>query len=68
MGIKKENLKKIFDPGFTTKGVGVGAGLGLSISYNIIKTHKGDIKVNSEEGKGTEVIITLPIKQAGVPT
>ncbi len=68
MGIKKENLKKIFDPGFTTKGVGVGAGLGLSISYNIIKTHKGDIKVNSEEGKGTEIIITLPIKQAGVPT
>jgi signal transduction histidine kinase len=68
IGIKKENLKKIFDPGFTTKGVGGGAGLGLSISYNIIKTHKGEIKVNSEEGKGTEVIITLPIKQEGVPT
>ena len=65
-GIKKENLKKIFDPGFTTRGVGVGTGLGLSISYNIIKDHNGEIKVKSEEGKGTEVIIILPIKQAEV--
>ena len=62
-GIKKEILKKIFDPGFTTRGVGVGTGLGLSISYNIIKDHNGEIKVKSEEGKGTEVIIILPIKQ-----
>ena len=44
-GIPPENLPRIFDPGFTTKGVGVGTGLGLSISYNIIQKHKGEIKV-----------------------
>lgn len=65
-GIKKENLSKIFDPGFTTRGVGVGTGLGLSISFNIIKDHNGEIKVKSEEGKGTEILIILPIKQKGV--
>ncbi len=65
-GIKKENLKKIFDPGFTTRGVGVGTGLGLSISYNIIKDHNGEIKAQSDEGKGTEISIILPIKQEGV--
>lgn len=61
IGIKPENLKKIFDPGFTTKGVGVGTGLGMSIVYNIIETHKGEIHVNSEPGAGTETIIILPI-------
>jgi signal transduction histidine kinase/ligand-binding sensor domain-containing protein len=67
-GIKEESLKKIFDPGFTTKGVGVGTGLGLSISQNIIKNHKGEIKVKSELGKGTEFTIILPIKQEDHPT
>ena len=62
-GIKKENLEKIFDPGFTTRGVGVGTGLGLSISYNIIKDHHGEIKVKSDLGKGTEILIILPMKQ-----
>jgi PAS domain S-box-containing protein len=60
-GIKKENLKKVFDPGFTTKGRGVGAGLGLSISYQIIQDHKGEIKVESELGKGTAFTIILPM-------
>ena len=41
VGIEEENLRKIFDPGFTTKGVGVGTGLGLSICYQIIQDHKG---------------------------
>lgn len=59
-GISKENLKKIFDPGFTTKGRGVGAGLGLSISYQIIQDHKGRIKVASEPGKGSTFTIILP--------
>jgi len=58
-GIKKENLKNIFDPYFTTKATGTG--LGLSISYSIIKKHNGEIIINSEENKGTEIIIFLPI-------
>jgi len=61
VGIEKENLEKIFNPGFTKKGVGVGTGLGLSISYRIIKAHKGEIKVHSEVGKGTDFILKLPI-------
>lgn len=62
-GIGEENLSKIFDPGFTTKGVGVGTGLGLSISYNIIQDHSGKIEVESEEGKGSTFSIILPIKR-----
>lgn len=57
-----ENIKdKIFEPFFTTKDVGSGTGLGLSIVYGIIQSHKGNISVESEEGKGAEFIITLPI-------
>jgi len=61
-GIPKESLNKIFNPGFTTKGVGIGTGLGLSIVYQIIKDHNGKIDVTSDERKGTKVIISLPIK------
>jgi len=63
-GISSKNLNKIFDPGFTTKNVGVGTGLGLSIVYNIIRKHKGEVKVQSEMGKGTEFNITLPVLQS----
>ena len=59
-GIPKKSLHKIFDPGFTTKGVGVGTGLGLSISYRIIQEHKGAISVESKEGEGSTFKITLP--------
>ncbi len=62
-GIPIEDRPKIFDPGFTTQGVGVGKGLGLSIVYNIVQKHHGSIDVNSEAGKGTEISITLPIEQ-----
>jgi len=60
-GIPKKSLDKIFDPGFTTKGVGVGTGLGLSISYRIIQEHKGDISVESKEKEGSTFKITIPI-------
>ena len=57
-GIKEP--QKIFDLGYTTKGVGVGTGLGLAISQKIIEKHKGKIDVNSKIGKGSEFIITIP--------
>jgi signal transduction histidine kinase/streptogramin lyase len=62
-GIPKSIKTKIFDPFFTTKDIGKGTGLGLSISYGIINEHNGSIEVESEIGKGTEFIITLPLKQ-----
>jgi signal transduction histidine kinase len=62
-GIPKENQNKIFTPFFTTKSIGKGTGLGLAISYGIIKMHKGNIRFESEEGKGTKFIVTLPRKQ-----
>jgi len=60
-GISKDDLKKIFDPGFTTKSAGIGTGLGLSICFNIIRNHKGKIEVISERGQGTEFFIKLPM-------
>ena len=60
-GISSEDLSKIYDPGFTTRGVGVGKGLGLSIVYNIIQKHHGEIHIDSQVGKGTEVAISLPL-------
>jgi two-component system NtrC family sensor kinase len=59
-GIPKEHIKRIFEPFFTTKGTGKGTGLGLSVSFGIIQKHEGAIEIESEEGKGTTVIITLP--------
>ena len=61
-GIRVEHLERIFDPGFTTKGVGVGTGLGLSISYRIIADHRGSITVSSEPRKGAVFTIRLPIE------
>lgn len=60
IGIPSKNLHRIFDPGFTSKGVGVGTGLGLSICYKIIEEHRGKIAVESEVGKGTTFTITIP--------
>lgn len=62
-GIPAQNLGKIFDPFFTTKPAGRGPGLGLTVSYGILKRHGGDIDVRSTVGKGTEVTVTLPLKQ-----
>ena len=60
-GISPENLSKIFDHFFTTKGVGEGSGLGLALSQNIIKEHSGSIEVHSQVGHGTTFTITLPV-------
>ena len=60
-GIPQNIVDKIFQPFFTTKPTGQGTGLGLSLSYDIIKAHGGEIKVESTEGEGTEVIFQLPI-------
>jgi len=61
-GIPSEIKDKIFQPFFTTKPTGSGTGLGLSLSYDIIKAHGGKIEVESEENRGTDFIITLPLK------
>lgn len=61
VGISVENLPRIFDPGFTTRGVGVGMGLGLAICYNIMQQHNGEITCQSEEGRGATFIVKLPV-------
>ena len=61
-GIQQKVVDKIFQPFFTTKPTGQGTGLGLSLSYDIIKAHGGEIKVETKEGEGSEFIIYLPLK------
>ncbi len=60
-GIAQKIVDKIFQPFFTTKPTGQGTGLGLSLSYDIVKAHGGEIKVETKEGEGTTFIINLPI-------
>ena len=60
IGIAPENVARIYDPFFTTKGVGRGTGLGLAVSYGIVQEHSGHIAVNSAPGRGTTFRITLP--------
>ena len=60
-GIPEAIREKIFQPFFTTKPTGQGTGLGLSLSYDIVKAHGGELKVETEEGVGTKFIIQLPI-------
>ena len=61
VGISEENLKKIFEPYFTTRDNGTG--LGLTIMYKIIREHQGDVSVDSQEGEGTDIEISLPVYQ-----
>jgi signal transduction histidine kinase len=61
VGIPPEHLRRIFDPFFTTKPVGVGTGLGLSVCHRIITSLGGDIRVESEPGRGTCFFVTLPV-------
>ena len=62
VGIPQKILDKIFQPFFTTKPTGQGTGLGLSLSYDIIKAHGGEMKVETKEGDGAEFIIELRFK------
>ena len=62
-GIPRENLPRIFDPFFTTKPVGEGTGLGLSISYGIVRDHGGRIWAESESGRGTSIVVELPVRR-----
>jgi signal transduction histidine kinase len=60
-GIPQKVLDKIFQPFFTTKPTGQGTGLGLSLSYDIVKAHGGELKVETKEGKGSVFNIQLPL-------
>ena len=62
LGIPSDIKEKIFQPFFTTKPTGQGTGLGLSLSYDIVKAHGGELKVETKEGEGTSFIINLPNK------
>ena len=64
VGIAPENVAKIYDPFYTTKGVGRGTGLGLAVSYGIVQEHTGHISVESIPGQGTSFRITLPTARA----
>ena len=60
-GIPQKVLDKIFQPFFTTKPTGQGTGLGLSLSYDIVKAHGGELKVETKEGEGSDFVIVLPV-------
>ena len=59
-GMPQNMIDKIFQPFFTTKPTGQGTGLGLSMSYDIVKAHGGELKVETKEGEGSVFIISLP--------
>jgi signal transduction histidine kinase len=59
-GIAPENVERVFEPFFTTKDQWKGAGLGLSVVYQIVKDHRGEVSVESHEGRGTVVSFKFP--------
>jgi signal transduction histidine kinase len=63
-GMPPDVVDRVFDPFFTTKEVGEGTGLGLAISYQIVRSHGGEIEIDSAPGKGTEVSVFLPVDGA----
>jgi len=62
VGIAEENMEKIFNPFFTTKPTDQGTGLGLSLCADIMRGHGGSVRVESEHGRGTEIILDVPIR------
>ena len=64
MGVAPEHLPRIYDPFFTTKGIGHGTGLGLSISYGIVQEHGGHIQCESIVGQGTTFILSFDSARA----
>ena len=67
VGVAPEHLSRIYDPFFTTKGLGQGTGLGLSISYGIVQEHGGRIQCESAEGQGTRFILSFAGARAEQP-
>jgi signal transduction histidine kinase len=63
-GIREEHLERLFDPFFTTKPAGEGTGLGLYVSYEIVRSHGGEIRVHAEPGRGASFEVRLPLRGA----
>ena len=61
-GIAPENLGQVMKPFFTTKPEGKGTGLGLAICRRVVEEHGGKIRLESQAGQGTTVVLTLPLK------
>ncbi|HEX8484373.1 response regulator [Sphingomonas sp.] len=66
-GISADNLQKVFEPFFTTKGVGKGTGLGLGQVYGFARSSGGDVRVESELGRGTTMSLVLPCSDKPLP-
>lgn len=62
-GIAPEIIKRIFEPFFTTKPVGNGIGLGLTVAYDIVRKHEGELRLESEPGKGSTFTVCLPLQR-----
>ena len=63
VGISPENLRRLFEPFFTTKRDQQGTGLGLFIAKNIVSHHNGDLKIESQAGKGTKAQVILQLAE-----
>ena len=65
-GISENDLKRVFDPFYTSKEVGEGTGLGLSICFGIVQEHGGYLYAKSKRGRGTTFVVEIPIVSGDV--